>query len=39
MWRKELNVNVSGVGWLASPVGRDFDEEEVGRIFEKLGAF
>jgi len=36
---KALNVNVSGVGWIASPVGRDFDEEEVGRIFEKLSAF
>ncbi len=37
--QKKLNVNVTGVGWVASPVNRDFDEDEVGRIFEKLGAF
>ena len=37
--QKALNVNVTGVGWLASPVGRDFDEDEVGMIFDKLGAF
>ncbi len=36
---KKLNVNITGVGWLASPVCRDFDEYEVGTIFEKLGAF
>ena len=34
-----LNVEVTGIGWLSSPVGRDFDEDEVGRIFEKLSAF
>ena len=37
--QKALNVNVTGVGWLASPVCRDFDEDEVGYIFEQLGAF
>ena len=37
--QKRLNVNVTGVGWVASPVNRDFDENEVGHIFEKLGAF
>ena len=37
--QKRLNVNVTGVGWVASPVNRDFDEQEVGEIFEKLGAF
>ena len=37
--QKKLNVNVTGVGWVASPVNRDFDEDEVGFIFEKLGAF
>lgn len=37
--QKKLNVNVTGVGWVASPVNRDFDENEVGEIFEKLGAF
>ena len=37
--QKALNVNVTGCGWLASPVGRDFDEDEVGMIFDKLGAF
>lgn len=37
--QKALNVNVSGVGWVASPTGRDFDENEVGHIFERLNAF
>ena len=37
--QKALNVNVTGVGWLASPVCRDFDEDEVGMIFDRLGAF
>lgn len=37
--QKKLNVNVTGVGWVASPVNRDFDEQEVGEIFERLGAF
>jgi hypothetical protein len=27
------------VGWLASPVGRDWCEEEVGKIFSKLNAW
>lgn len=37
--QKALNVNVTGVGWVASPVNRDFSENEVGNIFEVLGAF
>lgn len=37
--QKRLNVNITGVGWVASPVNRDFNEDEVGFIFEKLGAF
>lgn len=34
----DKNVNITGLGWLASPVGRDFSEEESGLIFEKMGA-
>ena len=37
--QERLNVNITGVGWVASPVNRDFDENEVGHIFEKLGVF
>lgn len=36
---RDKNVNLTGGGWCASAVGRDFSEEEVGNIFEKLGAF
>ena len=36
---RDKNVNLRGGGWCASAVGRDFDEEEVGNIFDKLGAF
>tara|TARA_R110002020_G_scaffold467655_2_gene691404 strand:- start:2002 stop:2454 length:453 start_codon:yes stop_codon:yes gene_type:complete len=36
---KDKSVNMTGAGWLASAVGRDFNEEETGYIFEKLGAF
>ena len=36
---KDKNVKLTGGGWIASAVGRDFSEEEVGVIFSKLGAF
>lgn len=36
---KEKNVNMTGAGWLASPVCRDFSEDEAGLIFEELSAF
>lgn len=36
--QKDKNVNMSGAGWIASPVGRDFSEDEAGNIFSKLGA-
>ena len=36
---KDKNVNIVGAGWLASPVGRDFDTDETGMIFNKLGAW
>lgn len=37
--QKDKNVNLTGAGWLASPHGRDFDEQESGEIFERLRAF
>ena len=36
---QKLNVKLTGVGWVASPVCRDFSEDEVGNIFTKLNAF
>lgn len=32
-------THVIGVGWLASPEGRDWEEDQAGQIFEQLGAF
>lgn len=37
--QKDKNVNMTGAGWIASPVGRDFSEDEAGIIFEKINAF
>ncbi len=37
--QKSKNVNMTGAGWIASPVARDFTEDEAGAIFEKIGAF
>jgi len=34
-----MGVDITGAGWLASPVGRDFTTEEAGEIFRKLGAW
>ena len=36
--QKAKSVKMTGAGWIASPVGRDFSEDEAGVIFEKLGA-
>ena len=36
---QKLNVHIVGAGWLASPVGHDFETEEVGYIFNKLKAW
>lgn len=37
--QKDKNVNIVGAGWVASPVGRDFSEDEVGNIFTKIKAW
>ena len=36
---RDKNVTLTGGGWTASAVGRDFTEEEVGNIFDNLKAF
>ncbi len=36
---RDKSVNLTGGGWVASAVGRDFSEDEAGNIFEQLGAF
>lgn len=37
--QRDMNVNITGAGWIASPNGRDISEDEAGNIFVKLGAF
>ena len=36
---KAKNVNIIGAGWIASPTGRDFSEDEAGSIFTKIKAW
>ena len=32
-------TQMSGAGWIASPVGKELTEHEAGKIFDKLGAW
>ena len=36
--KQDINVDVLGAGWIASPVGVDLEEDLCGNIFDKLGA-